>query len=70
MNLQFFSSKTLRVEGLEHLDEEVMVFSSESSIEEEEEEEEGEDLCTEGSRSLEIWRFVESKKAEDIVNMK
>ena len=46
MNLPFSSSKTLRVKGLEILDEEAMGFSSESSIEEEEE-----DSCTEGSRS-------------------
>ena len=62
MNLLLSSLKTLRVEGLEILGEEVMGFSSESSMQEEEEEGEGEDSCTEVSRSLEMLGFAESKE--------
>ena len=70
MNLQFSLSKTLRVEGLEILNEEAVVFSSESFIEEEEKEEKGEDSCIEGSQSPKMLEFVESEEAEDMVNMK
>ena len=68
MNLLFSSSKTLRVEGLEILDEEAMGFSGESSMKEEEEE--GEDSCTEGSWSPEMLEFVESEETKDMVNIK
>ena len=40
MNLRFSSLKTLRVEGLEILDDEAISFAGESSIEEDEEERE------------------------------
>ena len=64
INLRFPSSKTLKVEGLEILDEDAVVFSGQSFMEEEEEEEEeeGEDSCTEGSRLPEMLGFAESKE--------
>ena len=71
MNLLFSSSKTLRVERLEILEEEAMGFSNESCIDEEEEEEEGEeDSCTNNLRSLEMFRFAKSEETEDMMNIK
>ena len=68
MNLWFSSSKTLRVEGLETLDEEGIIFSNENSIEEDEEEE------WEDESQAEVLRlrlgFTELEEAEDIVNVK
>ena len=70
MNLLFSASKALRVEGLEILGEEAMGFSGKSSMDKEEEEEEGEESCTEGSRSPEIFRFTESEETKDMMNVK
>ena len=69
MNLRFSSSKTLKVDGLEILDEEVMVFSSKTSIEEDEEEKEKEYSCIEGSRFPKMLGFAEFKEAEDMENI-
>ena len=68
MNLQFSSSKTLRVERLETLDKEAIVFSSESLIEEDEEEEGENDLWAEGLRFR--LGFTELEKPEHMVNGK
>ena len=68
INLLFSSLKTLRVEGLEILEEKAMGFFDEISTDEEEEE--GENSCTEGSRSPERLWFAESKETEDMVNVK
>ena len=68
MNLQFSLSKTLRLVGLEILEEEAIGFSGESSMDEEEEERE--DSCTKGLRSLEILGFAEFEEIEDMMNIK
>ena len=49
MNLQFSSSKTLRVKGCEALEDEAISFSEQSSIEDDEEDEVEENSCTVGS---------------------
>ena len=49
MNLRFSLSKTLRVERLEILDEEAIIFSGKSSIEEDEDEEGEDEFQAEGS---------------------
>ena len=68
MNLQFYSSNTLRVEGLESLDKETIIFSSKRSTEEDEKEEEEEEdnFWAEGSQ-LRLG-FAESEEAEDMIN--
>ena len=62
MNLRFSSSNTLRVERLETLDKEAIVFFDERSIEEEER---GDYFRLEGSR-LRLG-FAKSKEAEDMI---
>ena len=69
MNLQYSSSKILRVEGLGTLDEEAIVFSRDNLMEEDKEEEEEEDSCVEGSRLLERLGFAKSEEAEGMVNV-
>ena len=68
MSLRFSSSKTLRVEGVETLDEEAIVFSGESSIEEDEEQE-GEDKSQVEGLRLRLG-FTKLEEAEDMVNVK
>ena len=68
MNLWFFSLKTLRMKGLETLDEEAIIFSNENLIEENKEEE-GEDKSEAESSWLRLG-FTESEEAVDMVNGK
>ena len=64
MNLWFSSSKTLRVEGCEALEEEATSFFEESSMDDDEED----DSWRKGSR-LRI-ALIELEEVEDMVNGK
>ena len=68
MNLLFSSLKTLRVERLEFLEEGAILFSNDNPMDEEKKEED-EELCTKGSRSLEILGLAEFEEAENMANV-